>query len=502
MKKSAIEELKKRLKEISHLGVIQSLLSWDQEVNMPAKGADIRAASMGELSGIIHNKFINIDNDGLLTKLNRELKSKKIKGADAVIISETWRNYEKEKKLPEAFIKELTEISSKSQTVWAEARKNNNFNMFLPWLRKIVKLKQREAEYIGYKDSPYDALLDTYEPGMTTKEISVILDDLKDFLIPFIKKIKKSNKKTSSQKTKGKFLIDKQVEFNSFVAKSIGFDFNAGRIDKSTHPFTSGAHPYDIRITTRYRENDLLYSLGSTIHEAGHGIYEQGLPAEHFGTPLSEAISLGIHESQSRMWENQIGKSMEFWTHFYPKLQKEFPVPFKKLPIKEFHKIINDVKPSLIRTESDEVTYNIHIIIRFEIEREMIEGSIDLKDLPKIWKSKVKDYLGINVPNDSLGVLQDVHWSCGFIGYFPTYSLGNLYAAQFYDSIKRDIPNFKELVKSGKFEKINIWLRKNIHSLGKTYKAGELIKKVSGENLNSGHFIKYLEEKYGDIYDL
>ncbi len=497
-----IQELKRRLKEISHLYIIGSLLSWDKEVNMPVKGGDIRAASTAELSGIIHNKFVAIDSDGLLTRLYKQVKAKKIKGKDAVVILETWRGFEREKKLPESFVRELAEITSKSQSVWAEARAKNDFNMFLPWLSKIVSLKQQEAKLVGSTGSPYDALLDVFEPGMTTQEASVILNDLKEFLIPFIKKIKNSNKEIIGSKTKGKFPIDKQAQFNAFIAGSIGFDFNAGRIDKSVHPFTSGAHPHDVRITTRYKEDDLMCSLGSTIHETGHALYEQGLPVEHFGNPLSEAVSFGIHESQSRMWEKQIGKSMEFWTYFYPKLQKEFLVPFKKLPLKEFYKIINEVKPSLIRTESDEVTYNLHIIIRFEIEKEMIEGSIDLKDLPDIWRSKVNNYLGIDVPSNSLGVLQDVHWSGGAIGYFPSYSFGNLYAAQFYASMKKDIPNLKGLIKKGKFEEINKWLRKNIHSHGKTYKAGELVKKITGENLNSRYFTDYIEQKYTDIYSL
>ncbi len=491
-----IEELKKRLKEIAHLEVIRSLLFWDQEVNVPPKGADIRAAAIAELSGIIHEKFIALDEDGLLTKLEKQFESKKLKGKEAVIVAETWRSFARQKKLPKAFVQELAAVESKAQSVWAEARKQNDFKLFLPWLEKIVALKQKEAKLVGYKNSPYDALLDVYEPGMTTQEIVTIFDDLKDFLIPFIKKVRAKEAKVNLSKTKGKFSLDKQATFNAFIAKSIGFDFAAGRLDTSTHPFTSGSHPGDVRITTRYREDDLVYSLGSTIHEAGHGLYEQGLPLEHFGTPLAEAISLGIHESQSRMWENQIGKSLEFWKHFYPTLQKEFPVPFKKLPLAEFYKIINEVRPSLIRTEADEVTYNLHIIARFEIEKELIEGSVEAKDLPAIWRAKMKDYFGIEVPSDSLGVLQDVHWSAGLIGYFPTYSLGNLYAAQFYQAMNTTLPNLKKLITSGKFVEINAWLRTHIHSRGKLYKASELVKKVTGEPLNSRHFIQYLEEKY------
>ncbi len=491
-----MKELKKRLQDISHLSSVLALLCWDQEVYMPKKGADRRAASIAELNGIIHNKFLAIDSDGLLTKLKKELDENKLKGKDVVIVTEVWRNFEREKKLPEEFVREIAETVSRAQGVWAEARNKNDFKLFLPWLTKIVKLKRKEAEYIGYEKSPYDALLDACEPGMDSEQALQILNDLKDFLMPFLKEIKDSQKNIKPKILEGKFPLDRQAVFNEMVVSKMGFDMEAGRIDKTTHPFADGLHPNDVRITTRYRLNDALYSLGSVIHEAGHGIYEQGLPVEDFGTPLSESVSLGIHESQSRMWENIIGKSKPFWKYFYPKLQKEFPEPFKKVALDDFLKVINKVAPSLIRTEADEVTYNLHIILRFEIEKEMIEGSIDLKDLPKIWKSKMKEYLGVDVPSDALGVLQDVHWSIGLIGYFPTYAFGNLYSAQFFSKMKKDIPDTDKKMVKGDFVEIKKWLNKKIHAHGKTYKAGELVKKVTGEDLNSRYFIEYLKEKY------
>jgi len=496
MKIEEIEELKNRLVELSYLNNTLGLLFWDQEVNLPVKAVDARASSIAYLSGLAHNKFIEIDADGLLTKLHKQLLAGNIKNNEAVIVAETWRSFEREKKLPEKFVKENAEVTSKAQSVWAEARKTNNFDLFLPWLTKIVKLKMQEAEYVGYTDSPYDALLDVYEPGMNAKEASKILNNLRDSLIPFLKKFESKKSKVDIQSIKGKFPIVEQIAFNKLVVESMGFDFEAGRIDSSTHPATYGTHPYDIRLTTRYREDDIYYSLGSTIHETGHGLYEQGLPVEHWGTPLAESVSLGIHESQSRMWENIIGKSMSFWKFLYPKLQKEFPIPFEKLAIDDFYKIINHVKPSLIRTEADEVTYNLHIIVRFEIERDMIEGKIDLADLPKIWKAKMKQYLGIDVPNDSLGVLQDIHWSCGLIGYFPTYSFGNIYAAQFYAAMEREMPDINKQIELGEFQKTNKWLKKNIHSLGKTFRADELVKKVTGESMNSKYFCEYLDKKY------
>jgi carboxypeptidase Taq len=502
MKVTPIDELKKRLKEISHLGSILALLSWDQEVYMPTGGSDSRASSIAELSAIVHHKFVSIDDDGLLTKLKKQFDLKKIKGKDAVIVAETWRSFERLKKLPEAFVRELSETASKSQHVWAQARERNDFKLFLPWLTKMVELKRKEAKYVGFTKSPYDALIDEFEPGMTADRSYEILSDLKDFLIPLIKQIKESKVKINEKKAMGDFPIDKQVAFNEMMVGAIGFDMASGRLDKTTHPFATGLHPSDVRITTRYHKDDVLYSLGSSIHEAGHGMYEQGLPIEHFGTPLAEAISLGIHESQSRMWENIIGKSKSFWKHFYPKLQKEFPKPFKTLPIADFYNIINKVQPSLIRTEADEVTYNLHIILRFEIEKEMIEGTIDLADLPKIWRAKMEEYFGIDVPTDSLGVLQDVHWSAGLMGYFPTYSFGNLYSAQFYTAMKKAIPDIEKQIGKGEFGEIKSWLRKHIHTHGKAYSAEELVKRVTGEPLTSAYFVEYLRGKYKEIYHL
>jgi len=500
MKNNLVDELKRRLVEIAHLNTASSLLHWDREVNMAPRSIDSRAATTAYLAGLIHNKFIAVDSDGLLKKLKKQLDSNKLKGGDAVIVGETWRSFERERKLPEKFVRKMAEVTSKAQHIWAEARKQNKFSLFKPWLSEIVKLKREEARLVGYSGSPYDALLDVYEPGMTTGNVSEILFGLKDFLVPFIRKIKSSQRAINANIARGSFPLDKQHAFNESIARKIGFDFETGRVDKSAHPFTITMHPQDVRFTTRYRNNDVLYSIGSTIHETGHALYEQGLPAEHFGTPLAESISLGVHESQSRMWENMIGKSKSFWKYFYPKLQKEFPVPFMRISLNDFYNIVNFVKPSLIRTESDEVTYNLHIIIRFELEKAIIEGSLEIKDLPAAWRSKVNEYLGLDVPSDTLGVLQDVHWSGGSIGYFPTYTLGNMYAAQFYSAMSKKIHGLSNKIAKGDFRDIKKWLNKNIHQHGKTYKPNDLLVKVTGEPLNSRYFCDYLENKYKAIY--
>jgi len=502
VEKKQTEKLKERLTEIAYIASSVAVLNWDMETNMPPQGADARARSISHLSAVVHDKFVKINEDGLLTDLKRQVDEGVLSKNDTVIIRETWRSYERERKLPETFVKELSETVSRAQVVWASAREKSDFKLFLPWLEKIIKLKKQEAELIGFKNSPYDVSLDYHEPAMTAEKTSEVLNELKNFLIPFVAKIKNSKIKINPEILKGNFPIEKQIVFNKKVAQKIGFDFQSGRMDQSVHPFSTSFHPSDSRITTRYEKRDVLSSIGTTIHEVGHALYEQGLPAKHFGTPLAESVSYGIHESQSRLWENMIGKSFAFWQYFYPQLKKDFPTPFKNISLNEFYKTINCVRPSLIRVEADEVTYNLHIIMRFEIERDLIENKISAKDLPEIWNQKMKEYLGIKASNDKEGVLQDVHWSMGGVGYFPPYSLGNLYSAQFYNKMSKDIGNIDDQVGQGNFGEIINWLGKNIHSLGKTYTASNLVKKVTGEELNSKYFSDYLEKKYGEIYEI
>jgi carboxypeptidase Taq len=502
MKNKLFKKFKEKLLELYYIGSTIAILNWDRDVFMPVEGSNLRAEKISYLAGLLHEKFLAKDFEKMLKELKKEMDKKNLSPKESAIIKEVWREFEKEKKLPLEFVKELSEICSKAQGVWMKAREKSDFKMFQPYLKKIIKLKKQEAEYIGYKNSPYDALLDVYEPEMTTQEIYTILEDLKNFLIPFIKQIKNSKVKINPKILKGNFPISKQKKFDKLIAKKIGFNFESGRLDVSTHPFTTSFHPSDVRITTRFDKNDLFYSVSSTMHEVGHALYEQGILPENFGTPLGESISLGIHESQSRVWENIIGKNKLFWKYFYPILQKEFSQPFLKVKLEDFYNAINYVKPSLIRTEADEVTYNLHIIMRFEIEKDLIEGKIKVEDLPKIWNSKMKEYFGINVPNDRLGILQDVHWSCGSIGYFPTYSLGNLYSSQFYNAAKKDILNLEKEISSGNFKNLREWFRKNIHIHGKFYSASELVKKVTGEKLNNKYFINYIKNKYSEIYKL
>lgn len=499
---NAFEKFKKQLIELSYLKSTIAILDWDEQTYMPIKGSGIRAQTNAFLAGFLHEKFTSSEFGKLLQEVKVLHETGKLNDSQQVIFREVYREWEREMKLPGEFVTTLAQTTSEAHHIWAVARKNNDFKSFLPFLKKIVELKKQEAKYIGYQGSPYDALLDTYEPGLTAAQLDEIFKPLKEFLIPFIKSIKNSKIKIGRKIIQGKFPIQKQQELLDLLAQKMEFPLDRSRIDISAHPFTTNFNADDVRITVKFDPSDIMPAVGSLIHEMGHAFYELGIPSENFGTPLGESVSLGIHESQSRVWENQIGKSRAFWKYFYPGLRKIFPQPFKLVSLDQFYRAINMSKPSLIRIESDEVTYNLHIIIRYELERALIEDKIKVEDMPRLWNEKVKEYLGIKVPDDANGVLQDVHWSGGAIGYFPTYSLGNLYSAQFFRAAKKAIPDLEGQVAKGDFSKFHQWLTKNIHLHGKYYSAAALVKKVTGEELDSKYFIEYIKQKYSDIYKL
>ena len=491
-----------KLIDIAQLKSAISVLHWDREVFMPPKGSGPRAAMLGYLAGELHEKVLAKEFRDLLGEAKASADGKALSPGESAIVREVWRDVSREEKLPVEFVKDLTEVTSEAYHVWMDARRKKDFTLFAPHLTRIVALKRREAELVGFTQSPYDALLDTFEPYATTAEIATALDDLKNFLTPFLIKIKNSKAKISRDAIAGEFDVEKQNAFCALAAKQIGYDFDAGRLDISAHPFSTSFHPRDSRITTRYSRTEFMESISGVIHETGHALYEQGLPAEHFGTPLAEAVSHGVHESQSRLWENLVGRSRPFWTYFYPLLQSEFPGPLRNVSLDTFYRAMNVVEPSFIRVEADEVTYNLHVILRFEIETALIEGQIAVGDLPRVWNSKMKELLMVDVPDDSLGVLQDVHWSGGSFGYFPTYSLGNLYSAQFFAAARRDIPALDEEMARGEFGKLLQWLREKIHVHGKFYSARQLVKNATGEALNSKYFVEYITRKYSEIYEL
>jgi carboxypeptidase Taq len=493
------------LREVEHLSSAVSLFSWDQETYMPPGAGEGRAEQLSALEGMAHEMSVGPQMQRLLSKWV-DLKSGLLDGEWDVpaqaLLREVWRDYDKSVKLPNDFIRRYGKAASISQQVWVEARKKSDFSLFAPHLRTMIDLKKEEIGYLGYKASPYDALLDAYEPGMTVAQIAPLFASLKKDLVPLLEKIVHAPVQPNRDFLSLSYPPERQLAFGLQVLEAMGFNFQNGRQDISAHPFTTSFHPTDVRITTRVDEHDLLSSLFSSIHEGGHALYDQGLNPDYFGTPLGEAISLGIHESQSRLWENGVGRSKPFWKHFYPILQKRFPEGLKGIDLETFYAAVNVVQPSLIRVEADELTYNLHIMVRFEIERALIEESLPIEALPQMWNEKMQEYLGIVPPSDAEGVLQDIHWSGGALGYFPTYTLGNLYAVQFLNQAKKELPDLTASIENGKLLPLKRWLNDKIHRWGRTYPTAELVRRVTGEELNPRYFIEYLQGKFKEIYRL
>ena len=496
------QTLIKHLEELHVLGSIGGVLGWDQETMMPPKGGALRAEQIAMISSMSHERFTSSEIGDLLGELKESEEAGELNEEQAVNVRETRRSYERDKKLPTDLVGELARTRSIAQQKWVEARKDSNFKMFQPLLEKTVGLKKQVAELYGYEDDIYDALLDTYEPGMTVAQLDPMFAELRGRTVTLVEAITATGKTLDVEVLKRPHPLTKQASFEREIAEAFGFDFKAGRLDLSAHPFCGGNAPHDVRMTTRRDEHDPLSSLYSVMHETGHGLYGQGLEAKHSGTPMGSSISLGIHESQSRTWENLVGRGREFWTYALPRFKAHFAGISEDLNSEEVYFAANEVKPSLIRVEADEVTYNLHIILRFEIERDFMNGRIEVKDLPEIWNTRMQEYLGLTPPNDALGVLQDVHWSMGGIGYFPTYTLGNLYGAQFFEAARQALPELDSQIERGEFFPLREWLRENIHCHGKRFRATDLIERVTGKPPSSEAFLTYMETKFGELYGL
>ncbi len=492
------EAYKARLSKIADIEYSLAVLGWDQETYMPEKGAEYRAQQISTLSGICHDMSVDKELGELLKKLNKNKDLDKKQGKN---IEESYKDYKLSKKYTTEFVELLSKTTSECFQAWQKAKKESNFKIFAPHFTKMVKLKRQEAEMIGYKKHPYDALLDQYEPGTNVADLDILFKDVREQLVDFVKKIAAAKQNTDAFAHKH-YDKDKQWNFGIDLLKQMHYDFEAGRQDISIHPFTTSFNPHDVRVTTKIIENNLKSMIWSCIHEGGHGLYEQGLPVEQYGLPLGEAISLGIHESQSRMWENNVGRGLSYWKANYKKLQSYFPENLKNVSLDEFYKGINLVKPSLIRIEADEVTYHFHILVRYEIEKALMAGDIKVDELPEFWNAHYKKYLGVQAKSDAEGVLQDIHWSHGSIGYFPTYSLGSFYAAQFFHQASKDIKGLQEHIEKGNMLPLLKWLREKIHKHGKFYSAEELCKRVTGEKLNFKYFMNYAKDRYSVIYNL
>jgi carboxypeptidase Taq len=500
--KEAYKELIERSKEVTVIASCAGVLHWDEQTYMPKGGSQHRAEQMAYLVGLAHKKSIDPKIGELLDTLEKSSLMKDEDSDEAVNIREIRYDYDKSVKVPQELVEEITRTRTIAQAAWAEARKEVNFPKFLPHLEKTIKLQRELADHLGYEKEAYDALLDNYEPGATTESIAKIFAGFRDDLVKLVAAIKDSGRKPDIAILQRDYPVERQKLFAQSGAAAIGFDFSTGRLDITTHPFTTGLGPDDTRITTRYNPNHLGQAFFGVLHEAGHGIYDQGLDAEHYGTPRGNSVSLGIHESQSRMWENLVGRSKPFWKHFFPRARQMFPEALGDVSFEDFYFAINDVRPSFIRVEADEVTYNLHILLRFEIEHAFLKGDLAPKDVPGVWNDKFRNYFGITPPNDAQGCLQDVHWSTGYIGYFPTYTLGNLYAAQFFAKAQGDIKDLDGQFAAGNFNELLQWLRKNIHILGKRYRAEKLVEVVTGKPLSHKPAMDYLKSKYAELYGL
>ncbi len=506
---ASLDALTTKLLEIQRINSAASVLSWDQETYMPAGGGEARAEQIAVLQGLAHGKLISPEIEKLLvqwvdpaTGLAVEQPGEAWDEPSRALLREVWRDYSRAKKLPSDFIVTLSRECSLAQQVWTQAKAQNKFALFLPHLRTILSLKREEAAYLGYKDSPYDALLDVYEPGSTIAGLRPVFAQLKARLVPLLKKITESRVRIDDSILRRSYDQSRQLEFGRLVLIAMGYDFERGRLDLSAHPFTTSFHPTDVRVTTRVYEHELQSCLFSCIHEGGHGLYDQGLDQRYFGTPLGDSVSLGIHESQSRLWENCVGRSRAFWRFFYPLLQQTFPDQLRHVDGEQFYAAINGVKPSFVRVEADELTYNLHIMLRFEIEQELIEDRTQPDDLPGLWNQKMEEYLGITPKQDSDGVLQDVHWSLGAFGYFPTYTLGNLYSVQFFEQAKLEMPRLEEDIAAGQLLGLRRWLEQKIHRWGRTFTPDHLARRVTGTSISPEPFLGYLEKKYGELYQL
>jgi carboxypeptidase Taq len=489
------------LKEAAALAAARNALEWDMETIMPPKGAGQRAEVISCLAEAAHEKVVSPAYAECLESLKEEVAKGDLTGRQAAVVRRAWKAFERERRLPGEFVRELSNVCAAAHHVWVDARKNSDFRRFLPTLQKIVELKRQAAGLLGYEASPYDALLEDYEPGARVARLGPLFSDMRDFLVPFVRRLTDSGDAPDPAWSRIAAPRSAQERICAYAAQLIGFDMRAGRLDVSAHPFTIRFHPGDVRLTTRYDEADLADALMGAVHEAGHGIYEQNLPAEYFGTAVGESPSYGLHESQSRLWENLVGHGQPFWEFLLPLLRRDGLFD-RDIGAEQFYRSINAVSPSLIRVSADEVTYNLHICLRFEIERDLIEGRVEPKDLPELWNRKTREYLGIEVPDDAQGVLQDVHWSAGLFGYFPSYTLGNLYSAQLFEAAKRDVPGLEQGFRWGLYRPLLEWLAEKVFVHGGELDAEEVVARATGAPPDARHFVEYVRQKYGAIYRL
>lgn len=497
-----LQQLKAFLGEIDDLNKAAAILDWDQQTYMPPGGVEARAMQIATLQKLAHARFVSDRMRALLDALLPLTDDMEPDSDDTRLIQVTAREYDKAKNIPDELIAELAWKTALAHNVWVQAQVDKDFAAFQPVLEELVALTRRKAECLGYTEHIYDPLLDIYEPEMKTADVTAVFNQLKPALIPLIQAVTDRQDAVRDTVFQQEFDMEVQWQFTLDVLKQIGYDFKRGRQDKSAHPFTTTFSVDDVRVTTRVAPDKFSETLSSSIHEGGHALYEQGISHTLSRTLLCDGASMAVHESQSRLWENVIGKSRDFWIYFLPQMQKRFPQQLKGVTVEQIYRSLNIVKPDFIRVEADELTYNFHIFLRFELETALMAGDIQVKDLPDAWNAKMQEYLGITPPDAALGVLQDVHWSAALFGYFPTYALGNVLSLQFYQCILRDIPDLAEQIAQGEFGTLLSWLRKHIHQHGSKFTPQELVQRITGEAINPLPFVEYVKAKYDELYGI
>jgi len=492
--------LREKLGEISDLDSSLALLSWDQQTYMPPKGAAARGRQRATISALAHRMLTSAEMGERLQRLNE--RRDELSDGDRALVDVAIYDYKRTVCLPEDFVEELTMAQSSGYEAWVASRKDNAFSSFLPYLEKLIDLAKRKAEYHGYEGSSYNALLEDFERGMTAEQLDSIFGELSLRQSNLVEKITTSSNQPDITWLERKWPEQPQLDFTLLVLRDMGFDFEAGRQDLAAHPFTTSISLRDIRLTTRISRDEPFSCLTGSMHEGGHGFYEQGFKESDARTPLAKGVSLGIHESQSRTWENIIGRSQPFWRYYTPLFLKYLDAGPAKISADQIFRAINHVRPSLIRVEADECTYNLHIILRYEIERALLEGKMAAREIPEAWNARMKELLDIDVPDDASGCLQDIHWSMGMFGYFPTYALGNIYAAQLFEQIEKDLPNLWAEVEAGQFTGLLGWLRRNVHVHGRRKLAPQIVYDSTGSEPSSKPYLQYLEAKYSKLYSL
>ncbi|MDX1935329.1 MAG: carboxypeptidase M32 [Capsulimonadales bacterium] len=495
------QKLLARLAEIGHLHTATAVLEWDQQCYMPRGGAQERAEQTALIGRIAHEMFVAEETAGLLAAAEQELAGAPPDGDAALTLRVIRRDFDKSVKIPSSLVAELNKSVALAHEIWVKARSDSRWSLFAPSLSHLLDLSRQVAQCYGYETEMYDALLDQYEPGMKTAEVRRVFEEIRPGLVSLVQTLAAAPEIDDSPLRRD-FAEEKQAAFSLSVIRRLGYDFERGRLDKAVHPFCTSFTRNDVRITTRYDRNWLPCALMGTIHETGHALYELGFDPKDDDTPLSGAASLGFHESQSRLWENIVGRSRAFWNVFYPELQAAFPGVLDDVSLDAFYRAINKVQPSLIRVEADEVTYGLHIMLRFELEQAMINGQLTVDDIPEAWNERMREYLGIVPSNDAEGCLQDVHWSGASFGYFPTYALGSILSAQLYETAVAQDPQIPSDLEKGEYTGLLNWLREKVHKPGRRYLPAELVERICGEPAQSRSYLRYLNRKYRDVYGL